>query len=468
MDTSPLPGPSPQKKPIANLGTVPLHCDTDDIVRASLQVSSKRILTSPLAIAAVALVLRITVLYVSWHRASPAEATGPYGFEAGRVAESIVSGRGFSSPFPFFETGPTAWLSPIYPYFLGGIFKVWGVYSTTSHVVAQSLNCLFSALTVFPIYGSAKRTFGVATAVFSSWLWVILPNAWHFPIAYIWDTSLAALWFALLFWATLALCGERRLGKWAGYGALWTIGASISASLLSVLPFFLLWLAWQTRKQSLQWLRLATTAALIFALGMAPWTLRNYRAFGKFIPTRSNFGYELWIGNNPAASDWKSFSSQPTWDQSEAAEYAHLGEISYVQAKGHESLVFIRSHPAKMVESTFGRAMSYWLSASDRPGETWSGDPPYVKALLLMNAGMVLLCLLGIVVAGQKRNRLAAPYLFVLLFYPAIFCVTHPLVRYRFPMEPIVVILAAYGLVSTFSLFAKRPLSAEGAQAIAR
>ncbi len=437
-------------------------------MRASLQASSKRFLTSPLVIAAIALALRLAILYLSWRRASPAEATEPYGFEAGRVAESIVSGKGFSSPFPFFETGPTAWLSPIYPYLLASIFKIWGIYSLASHVVAQSLNCLFSALTVFPIYGSAKRTFGVTAAVLSSWLWVIVPNAWHFPIAYIWDTSLTALWFALLFWATLALRGEHGLVKWAGYGALWAIGASVSASLLSVLPLFLVWLAWQARKQSLPWLRLAATTALVLTLGMAPWTLRNYHTFGKFIPTRSNFGYELWIGNNPAASDWKSFSSQPTWDQSEAAEYARLGEISYVQTKGRQSLVFIRSHPGKMVESTFGRAMSYWLSASDRPGETWSGDPAYVKALLLMNAGMILFCLLGVVVAWREGNQFVLPYVVVLLFYPVIFYVTHPLVRYRFPTEPIVVILTAYGLVSTLSLFAKRPPSAEGAQAIAR
>ena len=90
----------------------------------------------------------------------PRRSSEPYGFEAGRIAESIASGRGFSSPLLLVTTGPTAYLCPIYPYLLAGIFKIWGIYSFKSEVIAQALNCLFAALTVFPIFAVAKRTFG--------------------------------------------------------------------------------------------------------------------------------------------------------------------------------------------------------------------------------------------------------------------------------------------------------------------
>jgi hypothetical protein len=437
-------------------------------VRASTQTSSKRLLTSPLVIAAIALALRLAVLYVSWHRASPAEATGPYGFETGWIAASIAAGKGFSSPLPSLETGPTAWLSPIFPYIVAGIFKVWGTFSFKSHVAIQTLDCLLSALTILPIYATAKRTFSAGVAILSSWLWVILPSAWHAPIADIWDTSLTALCFALLFWATVALRKEVKSTRWATYGALFAAGVLINASLLAVLPFYLLWLAWQAREQYLPWLRLTTVTLLIFVLGIAPWTVRNYLALGKFIPVRSNFDVELWLGNNPSASDWRSFNSHPSVDRSEAAEYVRLGEIAYVQSKGRIAWGFIRSHPTTTLRSILRRAVSYWLSVSDRPGETWSGEPAYLKMLLLMNTAMILFSWLGLAAAWRERNQFALLYFLALIFYPVIFYVTHPLARYRFPLEPILVILALHGLTRAFSFVVVRQRVGQGANAVAR
>ena len=96
-----------------------------------------------------------------------------------------------------------------------------------------------SALTIFPLYAVAKRTFGAVVTVVSSWVWVILPSAWHAPIAYIVETSFTVFWLALLMWATLRLRSETRVPYWLGYGALWAFGALLNASLVALLPFFL-------------------------------------------------------------------------------------------------------------------------------------------------------------------------------------------------------------------------------------
>src|SRR3569833_527555 len=57
-----------------------------------------------------------------------------FGFETGSIAGAIARGEGFSSPFGE-PTGPTAWIGPIYPYLLAAIFRVFGLFSTTSAVV---------------------------------------------------------------------------------------------------------------------------------------------------------------------------------------------------------------------------------------------------------------------------------------------------------------------------------------------
>src|ERR1035441_2001065 len=88
----------------------------------------------------------------------------PYGYELGKVARSIALGRGFSSPLRLYETGPTIWFTPIYPYLVAGIFKLWGIYSIMSHIIIEVLNCAFTALTIIPIHSVAKRTFGGGVA----------------------------------------------------------------------------------------------------------------------------------------------------------------------------------------------------------------------------------------------------------------------------------------------------------------
>ena len=121
-----------------------------------------------------------------------------------------------------------------------------------------------------------------------------------FPFEWIWDTSLTALLAATLLWATLELADSPRLHRlkdWGAYGLLWAFALLTNPSLGSVLPFLLGWAAYRTAKRGAGW-RAPALAAAVVVLCCAPWTIRNYRAFHRFIPLRSNLGVELYVGNN--------------------------------------------------------------------------------------------------------------------------------------------------------------------------
>jgi len=47
----------------------------------------------------------------------------PFGAEVCSIAEHIVLGKGFSSPF-YQDTGPTAWIAPVYPYLAAVVFRI--------------------------------------------------------------------------------------------------------------------------------------------------------------------------------------------------------------------------------------------------------------------------------------------------------------------------------------------------------
>src|SRR5947209_324177 len=71
--------------------------------------------------------------------------------EITRIAASIAQGHGFSSPFFAEYTGPTAWIAPVYPYFIALVFRCLGTFSSPATIFIFVAQAIFSALTVIPM-----------------------------------------------------------------------------------------------------------------------------------------------------------------------------------------------------------------------------------------------------------------------------------------------------------------------------
>src|SRR5580692_9735260 len=220
--------------------------------------------TSLLLIVLVALVARLTFAWHEVRQFSPQVLSiVPFQTETGHIAYSIASGKGFSSPFQR-DTGPTAWLAPVYPYLLAGIFRLFGIYTLHSFFAALFLNILFSAGTCVPIFYTGKRIAGVGVASAAAWLWALFPNAIIIPFEWIWDTSLSALLVAILVWATLALKEFGRVRDWCLYGFLWGIALLTNPAIATLCPVLLAWAAYRNRGRNSAWfVRPALAAGII-------------------------------------------------------------------------------------------------------------------------------------------------------------------------------------------------------------
>jgi 4-amino-4-deoxy-L-arabinose transferase-like glycosyltransferase len=387
---------------------------------------------------------------------APFPGTFAYGGETGAIAAAIASGRGFSSPLPRIQTGPTAWLTPIYPYLLAGIFKLLGIFTYKSMVSIRLIDIAFSAFTCWPIRSAGTIAFGKRVGTASAWLWAVLPDGIFYPVIWIWDTALAGLCMAALFAATLKIRGRRSVSAWVGYGALWAFGAMVNPAVLSVLPFLALWAIWPLREELSQAIRLAVVAALIFLAGIAPWTIRNYLVFHKFIPLRSNFGLELWLSNNPGVPDtWAGFL-HPTDDPEEAAEFVRMTEIPYMEEKQSEAFAFMRAHPRDTMRFFFRRFADNWLGIWDAPADMWRFMPAFMKLTLVWNCLFSLLSFAGALFAYRARREVALPFASVMLIFPVVFYVTHTSGRYRYPMDPIMAILTVFALAYPLSQLSER------------
>ena len=153
----------------------------------------------------VALVLRLNYMW-QFQSIHPRQGVSviPFLFESGNIAHSLATGHGFSSPFRV-DTGPTAWMTPLFPLLLAGIFRIFGVYTFHAWAAMVLLNISCCTLACIPIYFAARRIGGIALAAAAAWLWAIFPNAILMPVESMWDACISALLVATILWATLAL-----------------------------------------------------------------------------------------------------------------------------------------------------------------------------------------------------------------------------------------------------------------------
>ena len=167
----------------------------------------------------IAFLVRVAAVGITHsYRPRTSEANFGFGWEMGRIARSIAAGEGFSSPFTQIGTGPTAWEPPIYPYFMAGVFKVFGTYTRLSAFVLLTVNSLFSALTCIPVFLIARRIFGLRVARWSAWAWALFPYAMYWCVKWLWETSITAFVLACLILADHGSGGRRRLHEMARLG----------------------------------------------------------------------------------------------------------------------------------------------------------------------------------------------------------------------------------------------------------
>jgi 4-amino-4-deoxy-L-arabinose transferase-like glycosyltransferase len=403
----------------------------------------RRTLTSLLVIVIVAFGLR---LGYAWNETAkmPRDvvATVPFQTETGHIAYSLAEGKGFASPFQR-DSGPTAWLTPIYPLLVAGTFNIFGVYTRASFFAIVFLNIVFSALTCVPIFYAGKRVTGLGVGAGAAWLWALFPNAILIPFGWIWDTSLAALLAAIILWATVALADRRRWRYWIGYGLLWGVTLMTNAALLSVFPVLLGWLIWHRRVRGRFRLWKPAMAAIVALICCIPWTVRNFVVFHRFIPFRSNLSYELYVGNNQNYDERHRGRLPVITQDLETLRYLRMGEIAFMDEERRKALQFIESHPRMEMRLLGWRFVDFWMGVVD-PWRTFiTSDSWLIRGILFGNFVSSMGALLGMVALFLKRNQWAIAFAAYPVVFPVLYYVTHTSLRYRHPIDPVVLLLTA-------------------------
>lgn len=347
------------------------------------------------------------------------------GVEMGLLGQSLLQGRGLSSPFGG-ETGPTAMIAPGYPVLVAGVFRLCGAFTLGSSLVLMGLHVGLNLLTLWLILRLSRRVADERAAVMVSLFWACsLPTVWMPTI--FWETNFsAALLLGFVAFSLEAEGGAASRGVYAGVAGL------VNPALL---PTFAAMIAGTGFRRG--W-RGVGVAGVGFLLVFSAWPVRNARVFGAFIPTRTTVGYELWMGNRVGATGFLDESLFPMFNPAELADYKARGEVGYTGHKGELAKAYMGTYPWATARLTAVRFVRFWSGTGNSKGSIFFALHA-VLTTLLGGLGLV-----GLWRSGWRRQAWA--FVLPLALFPLPYYLTHAEFRYRLVIDPLLCVLAAKAL----------------------
>jgi 4-amino-4-deoxy-L-arabinose transferase-like glycosyltransferase len=360
----------------------------------------------------------------------------PFGLEICSIAAHIVRGQGYSSPF-LVDTGPTAWIAPVYPYMVAVVFRLFGIFSQASALVILGLQCAMAGATCVAIHALGRRTMGPQVALWAAWIFTVSPIFFRWPVSWIWDFTASALLLSIALIVSLDTAQDGTKKSWWKLGAIWALIALTNPALLAVLPFSFGYATYMSYRERRDWLRSLALAGVVFAVLVAPWLIRNDVVFGHPVFFRGNMWFEFHLGNYHDSNGLGFSGKHPTNNPAELQRYAAMGEQRYIQWAKDDALHFVREYPGEFVNLSLHRAwwfwdgtpLLYWKPEWWTPWKFWP---------------LSVLAWLGLLFVLTRRPRGWILYAAALVVYPMPYYLIYPVAKYRHAIEPEMLLLSVY------------------------
>ena len=177
---------------------------------------------------------------------------------------------------------------------------------------------------------------------------------------------------------------------------------------------------------------------MCYVLLMTPWWLHQYNKYGEFVRLSLGDGIILYAGNNPLNKTGGGIIGE---DVDLSAFVSEKNPILRNNLMRDAALKFIIENPKKFIENSGTKFLRLWrLWPHTSSYQQW-----YIFAASLLSYGVVLFAFIGFVFRNSRYYFLEImPILGLFIYLTAVHMVTIGSLRYRFPLEPFLIIFAGY------------------------
>ncbi|MBI3402955.1 MAG: glycosyltransferase family 39 protein [Acidobacteria bacterium] len=370
------------------------------------------------------------------------------------VGRHLADGRGFVGGFGgdtlFWPQvhqpdAPEIGIGPVYPAFLAAIYRVFG-HQFRWVRVAQAL---IASLALVPLFSLVDRVLGRPAALGTCGLVALYP-AFIVYSGFVLTESLSTAMLIATMWTLHRAWTRGTPAWWTFAGAMMALAALLRAEFVVVLGAAVMLTLWrQPTRRTVMALVLVAAAA---AVTMAPWTIRNYRLFHRFILVSAHDGDTLWI----SVKGWREWRFGDPELQNLVRGLSYLEESDALKTA---ALREIADRPLSFAWTRLKRFPDLWLTGhtGNVAGVTDSFEAYWRRgeygivgikgALLALNVGLIGLGLIGgfRAVTSATLSRpdvllLATPIVCISIVHFVLFAAP----RYQIPMMPFVLAFAAW------------------------
>ena len=385
------------------------------------------------------LVLRLGLLYF-FDGTKQVEQMDAKDYEA--IAQNLIGGRGFIN----ISDSPTMSRPPVYPVFLAGVYYVFG----SRESVVKVFQCVLDSVTVLLAAYIALLCLNPAAALLTGFIAALYP-----PLIIYSNIKLGETVFTFFLVLSCLLLiksfksGEAKLFSWAGiaHGL-----ATLTRSTTLFFPFFLLPLFFLNayKKFALKGL------IIFFAAGFAVisvWTIRNYAVFGELLPVNTGGGYLLWFAIQEDA--WQGDKLVELSPYREFEDIKGMSWVKWDKLLTKRVVKYALAHPLDYSRKTAVNFAKLWYLPVGKvilAGKFRLAADIYQAVFIIF----LLTAAAGLYFALAHKKDVLIPLLY-LIYLSVMHSVVVPVPRYRLPFEPLVLMFAAYGLLSFYRNFKNKP-----------
>jgi len=388
------------------------------------------------------------------------------------LAQRVVSGHGFSFATDWWPgvraDQPTAFWSYLYTLFLAAVYAVFGHHPLTARLIQAVLAGL---LMPWLTYRISQRIFGPRTALIAAgisavYLYFItyaasLMTETLYIVGILWTLDAAMRLAGALDSAQVGMSRRLRLGIELGLAmGITLLLRQVIGVFLATLALWFLWLAWRRG-----WLRRGlaplAAAALVVVLLCVPFVVRNYRVFGVVGMPNTNVGINFFWANHPIYGTQFEAVLSPehgvSYQELIPSELRGLNDALLDRALLARGVQIVVDDPGRYLLLSLSRIPIYF--------QFW----PAPQSTLLSNAARLLsfgvflpFMLYGLILSIKRAGvirirarRLIQPglhlaFLTLLWLFMATYTAVHLAswanVRYRLPVDAVLLIFAAAGI----------------------